>query len=189
MKENSRPARLECPGCGSSSFGAGPDGRLVCDYCQAVHEMAGPVCPECGAAYEPGTHYCPACGAGLLRECRACGAQNPLTARRCTACGQDLDVLNALFARATGETAHWLHQTREEATAVKARQEAASQARLTEMWAAEQRRREELAQARAERDRQMRILWGVVAVLFFIVAVIVIVATILNGQSPRFYLP
>jgi ribosomal protein L40E len=184
MKGNSRPARLECPGCGGFSFSAGPDGRLVCDYCQAVCALAGPVCPECGAAYEPGARYCPTCGADLVRECRACGAQNPPSARRCTACGQDLNVLDALFARATGETAHWLRQTREEATAVKAQQEAASQARLAEMWAAEQRRREELAQAQAERDRQMRILWGVAAVLFFIVAVIIIVAAVLNNLSP-----
>jgi t-SNARE complex subunit (syntaxin) len=97
--------------------------------------------------------------------------------------------LDALFARATGETAHWLRQTREEATTLKSRQEAASQARLAEMWDAEQHRREELRQARAERDRQIRIMWGIVAVLFLIVVTVVIVAAILNSRSPGFHLP
>lgn len=104
-------------------------------------------------------------------------------------CGYHLEVLDAVFARATGAPARWLRQTREEAAAIKAREEEASQKRLAEMWAIEQRRRGELAQAQAERDRQMRILWVAVAVLFFIVAAIVIIATILNGQNPGFYLP
>lgn len=93
-----------------------------------------------------------------------------------------------MFARAIGGPAYWLQQTREEAAAIKAHEEAASQARLAEMWAAEQRRLEELARAQVERDRQMRILWRAVAILFFIVVVIIVTAIVLN-QSPHPYFP
>lgn len=95
-------------------------------------------------------------------------------------------MLDAVFARATGGPAHWLRQTREEAAAIKAHEEAASQARLAEMWAAEQRRLEELAQAQAERDRQTRILWSAVVALFFTVVVIIVIAIVLN-RSPHPY--
>jgi len=97
-------------------------------------------------------------------------------------------VLDAVFARATGGPAYWLRQTRAEAAAIKAHEEEASQARLAEMWAAEQRRLAELAQAQAERDRQVRILWRAVVAFFFIVVAIIIVAALLN-QNPHPHLP
>ncbi len=156
--------RLECPGCGSFSFSVEPDGRLVCDYCQTAYTLPGQVCP-------------------------VCGAQNPSAAHQCIACGHNLGVLDAVFTRATGEPAYWLHQTRTEAAAVKAQEEAASQKRLAEMWAIERRRREELAQAQAERDRQARILWGIVVAFFFIVALVVIIVAVLTNAGPHPYLP
>lgn len=96
------------------------------------------------------------------------------------------EVLDAVFARATGGSTHWLRQTREEAAAVKAQEEAASQKRLAEMWAIEQRRREELARAQAERDRQMRILWYAAVVFFGIVVTIVIIIALLKSPHPYF---
>ncbi len=159
--EGERSDQPECPGCGSSSFSVGADGRLVCDYCQTAYALPGPVCP-------------------------VCGAQNPPAVHRCIACGHDLGMLDAVFARATGGSTHWLRQTREEAAAVKAQEEAASQKRLAEMWAIEQRRREELARAQAERDRQMRILWYAVVVFFCIVVAIVIIVALLKSPHPYF---
>jgi hypothetical protein len=76
-------------------------------------------------------------------ECSGCGSLSFSDAPQCTECGRDLGVLDAMFARATGGPAYWLRQTREEAAAIKAREEEASQARLAEMWAAEQRRLED----------------------------------------------
>ncbi|MFQ6100476.1 MAG: zinc ribbon domain-containing protein [Anaerolineae bacterium] len=190
MAKNSQPERLECPGCGSSSFTASPDGSLVCDYCHTAYVLPGRACPVCGAVYEPDARHCPACGADLVRECPACGTPNPAVARKCAACGQEMEILESLFARVTGTRAGWLREIREEAPAIKAQQEATSRARLADMWAADARRREALARAQAERDRQQRIMWNVALVVLIIVVVLIILAIVISRiQSPYFYLP
>jgi len=178
MRGDPHPARVECPGCGGSSFTRDAEGGLVCEYCRAVYIPSGPMCPTCGATYEPGVNYCPACGTDLARECRACGALNPLAARTCSACGHALDVVEELFVRATKVTADRLQELREEATAIKAQEEAASQVRLAEMWAVEARQREALARAQVERARQERMLMtaAIVVVAFIVVAVLVTLA-------------
>jgi len=175
MTGESNAGRLECPGCGSSSFNADLDGDLICDYCRSVFVLPGRSCPDCGAACGAGAQYCPTCGADLVRTCPACGARNPRTLQRCMACGHDLVTLDALFERVTGQATDWLREAREQAPAIKAQEESASQARLAEMRSADARRRETLAQARAERDRQQRI---VVAVTVFVVALVIVVALI-----------
>ena len=182
MIGESNSGRLECPGCGSPSFTTDPDGNLICDYCRSAYVLPGRVCPECGAGCDPGAHYCPTCGADLVRTCRACGALNPWSARRCMACGQDLETLDALFDRVTGQTADWLREVRERASYVKAQEELASQARLAEMRSAEVRRLEALAQAQAERDRQQHII---VATTVAVVALVVVVALVALAITMR----
>ena len=137
-------------------------------------------CPACGAAHEPDAFYCPSCGDLLVRECPACAAPNPLLARQCVTCGQRLEILDALFSRVALTNTDWLRERRQEAPSVKAEEETASQARIAEMWAIEARRREALAQARAERDRQQRIIVSVAVgvVALAIVAVLVTLALV-----------
>jgi predicted amidophosphoribosyltransferase len=145
-------------------------------------------CPFCGATYELGARHCSSCGADLVRECPACGALNALDSGRCLACGQELEILDSLFARVTGRRAEWLRQLREEAPAIKVQQEEASQARLAGMWADETRRREELARARAERDRQQRIIVGVaVGIVAIIVIAILVTLMITMSRTPGPY--
>ena len=147
-------------------------------------------CPFCGGACELDARHCPSCGADLVRECPACGALNPSVARKCQVCGQVMEILDSLFARVTGTRVDWLRQVREEAPAIKAEQEEASQARLADMWAAEERRREELARARAERDRQQRIIVGVTVAIVTIVVVAVLVALVIavsRTPGPSFH--
>jgi ribosomal protein L40E len=146
-----------------------------------IHEQT---CPFCGAVHEPGARTCPSCDADLFRECPTCGASNPVIARQCLTCGQEMEILEALFARVTGTRAEWLRQVREEAPAVKAQEEAASQARLAEMWAAEKRRREDMARVRAERDRQQRILVTVTVAVVVVVVVVILVALAIATLRP-----
>jgi t-SNARE complex subunit (syntaxin) len=101
-----------------------------------------------------------------------------------------MEILESLFARVTGTRAEWLRQVREGAPEVKAQEEAASQARLADMWAAEKRRREDLVQARAERDRQQRILVTVTVAIVVVVVVVILVAlaiVTLRAPSPCIY--
>lgn len=98
-------------------------------------------------------------------------------------------MLEALFARATGTTADWLQQQRDAAPAIKAQEEAASQTRLAKMWAAEERRREELARAQTERDRQQKIIVTItiaIVALLVIAAIIVVAITTSGAPSPHF---
>jgi len=174
IQEKSSPVRLECPSCGSASFTAGPGDSLTCAYCQSVISPDD-VCPECGFVHEANVRHCPACGASLVRECPACGAANPITAHQCQVCNQEMEIVEALFARVTRTDAKWLQQQRDEVVIVKSQEEEASQARLAAMWDDERHRREELAQARAERDRQQEtIVMIVVAIVAFIIVVALI---------------
>lgn len=143
-------------------------------------------CPVCGTAYEPGGYRCPSCGADLERECPVCGALNPPLAHECLACGQRLEILGPLFDRVTGTRTDWLNQAREEASDIKAQEEASSQARLAEMWATESSRREDMAQAQVERDRQERIIVAmtVTAVALVIVVVIITLVIVTSGPAP-----
>lgn len=192
IKEGAYAARPECPGCGSSSFTANPHGSPICDYCNAVYVPPERTCSVCGAAYDPGARRCPACGTDLLRKCPACSALNPSVVDRCLVCGQEMGILESLFDRVTRKRGDWLNYAREEAPTVKAQQEAASEARLAEMWAAERRRREALAQARAERDRQQRIIVATTVVIVAVVVVVAIVALVITmnrASGPCLYPP
>ena len=180
IQENSGSAQLECSRCGASSFTASTDGNLVCDRCHAVYAPLERVCPDCGAPYEPDDRRCASCGADLVRECLTCGALNPLTAFQCQACEQDMGILGSLFSRITGTRGDWLSHARESASTIKAQQEATSKAQLTKMWTIERRRREDLARAQAERDRQQRIIFTVLGI---IVAIIIVGTLIAMGIS------
>jgi t-SNARE complex subunit (syntaxin) len=99
-----------------------------------------------------------------------------------------MEILDSLFARVTGTRAEWLRQVREEAPSMKAQEEEASKARLADMWAAERRRREALAQSRAERDRQQRIIIAVTAaIIVLVIIVILIVLAIMTSSPPGSY--
>lgn len=159
MKETSIP-EIKCPNCGHASFTPNRDGTLICDHCQTGYAL-----PE--------------------RECPSCGALNPLQARRCLVCGQELAIVDAMFTRLTRTTSDQLRRVREGGVSAKEKEDAASEERLAEMWAEENRRRQALAQARAERDRQERVMVTVaLGVVAFVILVAIIVAIIATSGAP-----
>lgn len=180
-----RPISVECPGCGGASFSAGPTGVPICDYCQGAFTSFAGECYRCGSAFESGARLCPSCGANLVRECPACGVLNPLVAGQCLVCGQTLAAVDAMFARLTRSTPDQLRRVREAGATIKAREEAASEARLADFWAEDDRRREALASARAERTRQERVGLALVVgmgVIFLVIAVVLV--TRATGDMP-----
>ena len=184
MNKSPHLARLECSSCGGHSFTPDSKGVMICDFCQAVYVAPGNACPECGALFDPKAQYCPACGNDLVRECRSCGAPNSHSAEKCSECGQDLDLLDILFARAAQQRSDWLDEVREDASEIKAQQEAASQAQLAQMWEVERQRRKSLAEARAERDRQQRIILTVIGVVVALIVIGVLVSIVLSLSQP-----
>jgi hypothetical protein len=99
-----------------------------------------------------------------------------------------MGILGSLFERVTSTRSGWLDEVREEATELKAQQEAIADAQLAEMWEIERRRREAMAQAQAERDRQQRLILtaiGIVAALCIIAVVIALASGMLQGPSPH----
>ena len=184
-RENAHPAQLACPSCGSVALSPDSNGELVCDFCHTVYVLPDNTCSECGTAHPPNTQYCPTCGTNLMNECRMCGALNPLTSQKCTQCGQDVDMLGMLFTRTTGKRADWLQEVRQDATKIKARQQAVSETQRAEMWKIERRRREKLAEKQAERDRQQRIMFTILGVIIVLIVVgICVTLAISFTQTP-----
>lgn len=172
---------VTCSGCGSSSFIARQDSLPVCAYCGAPYTPTDPECPRCGERYDPGARRCPSCGAWLTRGCPVCGTLNPLVASQCLVCGQALSVAEAMFERLTTKTPAQLRRMREAGARVKIEERRASQSRMAEMWAADDRRREAREQAQALRARQERLIVTVAIVLVgaaVVVGIILAVAAI-----------
>lgn len=183
--ERNPSAANSCPGCGSSSFAADLKGAPVCEYCRAAYLPPTGACQGCGSAYEPDGRWCPACGVELARDCPACGALIPLATGQCLVCGQPLDVVDAMFTRLLRTTPDRLRRVRQAGATIKAQEEAASEARLAKMWAEDERRRQELAHARAERLRRERLgVALVVGVGVIVVVMAVVIASLAAGSAP-----
>jgi len=188
MAKDSAPS-IGCPGCGSTSFTADSNRLPVCEYCQVAYGAHGVECDRCGTAYKLTTRRCPTCGAALVCECPVCGTLNPLMAIKCLVCQQTLDAVDQMFARLTRSTTAQLHRTRELGADIKDLEEAASEARLAKMWAEEEERRAELAQARAERQRQERLMITIaIGVVAIIVITAIVAAIVLGGGAATFLL-
>jgi hypothetical protein len=94
-----------------------------------------------------------------------------------------------MFARLTRSTPDQLRRFRQAGATVKAKQEAASKARLAEMWAEDERRSQELVQARAERMRQERLAVALAIGLGAIVVVIAVTVAIIATHGAPVPLP
>jgi hypothetical protein len=92
-----------------------------------------------------------------------------------------------MFARLTRSTTAQLRRTRELGADIKDLEEAASEARLAKMWAAEEEMQAELARARAERQRQERLMITVaIGVAAIIVITAILAAIVLGGDAATF---
>jgi hypothetical protein len=135
--------------------------------------MTGPICPFCETVNEAGAEVCASCGRGLVRTCPACEAANWSGAEQCVNCGRALDTLDHLLGRLQEGTEGRLHRQQAEARYLKEQEEAASQRRSAYFQELEQRRQQELAEAKRKADRERQTMQAV-AIGAFVVALIVI---------------
>lgn len=167
------------------SFTANPSGVPFCDYCQVAYGPPNGECARCGTPHALGDRRCSNCDAELARECPVCGTLNPLEVRTCLVCRHGLTGIDKVFARLATGTPGQLRSARELGTQVKAKEEAASEARLAKMWAEEERRQAELVRQRTERQRRERLMiTTAIGIAAVVVVVAIIAAVIISGSSP-----
>ena len=150
---------LKCSQCGGSPLKDNGDGTISCPFCGSTFAHPERVCPRCETINEPDARLCVSCGQKLREPCVRCGALNPVNVSYCHECGASLDLLEHIAARRSVTDAERLQQMQSEATRLKEETERASQERMSKFWAQEQARLESLAKAKAEQQRQERLIW------------------------------
>ncbi len=166
---------LTCSQCGGSPLKDNGDGTISCPFCGSTFAHPERVCPRCETVNELDARLCVSCGAKLREPCVRCGALNPAKAAYCHECGARLDLLEHIAARRAVSDADRLQQLQSEATRIKEDTERASQERMSKFWAQEQTRLQSLATAKAEQQRQERLMW-ILASAAVIVVVIILAA-------------
>jgi len=178
-------ALLKCSQCGGSPLKDNGDGTLSCPFCSSTFAHPDCVCPRCETVNEPDVRLCVSCGQKLREPCVRCGALNPVNASFCHECGAGLDLLEHIAARRAVTDASRLEQMQSEATRIKEETERASQERMSKFWAQEQARLESLARAKAEQQRQERlIVLSVSAALLVVVLSIIALAVVARLRVP-----
>ncbi len=174
---------LRCTQCGASPLEDNGDGTISCPYCGSAFAHPERACPQCEAINELGALRCVSCGQVLRRPCARCGTINWIQASHCKSCGTTLDVLEHIAIRRTEDAAERLRRLQREAPALKLEAERESQARLARMWTQDRARLEALARAKAQQQRQEKILWTL-ASLAIIALLIAILASAVIGRFP-----
>ena len=140
----------------------------------------GSFCSFCYNPLPPGFEVCDHCGLSLIRTCPDCQAVNWSGAEQCVNCGRALDTLDHLMNRLQEGTEGRLSRQQAESRSFKEEEEAAAQRRSAYFMEIEQRRQQELAEAKrkADRERQIMQLFAIGAVV--VVALIMVVFVALN---------
>ena len=172
---------LKCSQCGGSPLKDNGNGTLSCPFCGSTFAHPDCVCPRCETVNEPGARLCVSCGQKLRAPCVRCGALNPVNASFCHECGAGLDLLEHIAARRAVTDAGRLEQMQSEAARLKEETERASQERMSKFWAQEQARLESLAKAKAEQQRQERLI----VLLVSAVLLVAVLAVIALAVAPR----
>jgi len=184
VESRSKLVSLNCAQCGGSPLTDDGDGTVSCPYCGSVFAHPERVCPRCETVNETDAARCISCGEKLREPCVRCGTFNWVHATHCQNCGAALDMLEHIAARHAETTAERLRRLQAEMPSIKDEAERASKERLEKMWAQERARTEKLAKAKAEQQRQERIIWTIAAVAIVLV-VIAVVALAVAGPILR----
>jgi len=171
---------LNCPQCGGQSLTDNGDGTVSCPYCGSAFAHPERVCPHCETVNEPDARRCVSCGEKLREPCVRCGTLNWVQAPYCQSCGAALDMLEYIAARRAETTEERLRRFYAEMPSVKEEAERGSQARLDRMWAKDRARIEALAKAKAEQQRQERLIWMIASAAIVMVLIAILVLALIG---------
>ena len=148
-------------------------------------------CPKCSApdleVTDNGTIDCPNCGilqTGRLNVCPACGHENSLSAENCIVCDEPLTIVCQIMIMQSDHSQPFrLKQIRSQASAIKEREERASQQRMEAFQEIDRRREQALAEAQeAQKVHQRRVstVMFIIAGLFVIFVALYITISLLR---------
>jgi hypothetical protein len=148
-------------------------------------------CPKCSTpgleVTDDGTIDCPNCGilqTGRLKLCPACGHENPFNAESCIVCDEPLTIVSQIMIMQSDHNQPFrLKQVRSQASAIKEREERASQHRMEAFQEIDRRREQALAEAQeAQKVYQRRVstVMFIIAGLFVIFVALFIAISLLR---------
>lgn len=164
---------MTCPVCGTSIELSSDVVDVTCPECETALHLRDRLCPNCGTYHSQPPSSCSTCGLGMTALCPQCGARNWTGDTVCQACSTTLDLIGRLTAQA--DTSQRLQDQMTRARAIKAKEEAASNARLARMLEEEQAEREALRRRLEAQKAQERNLLTMISVAMGILLLIVIV--------------
>ena len=148
-------------------------------------------CPNCFTpgleVTDDGTIDCPNCGilqAGRHKVCPACGHENSIHAENCIVCEEPLTIVSQVMRMHSNHSQPFrLKQVRSQASAIKEREERASQSRMEAFQEIDRRREQALAKAQeAQKAYQRRVstVMFIIAGLFVIFVALYIAISLLR---------
>jgi hypothetical protein len=174
--------QFSCPSCNSEISLEQGIGEVLCKVCGAISELRGHLCPVCLAYQQHEGTLCISCGAPLTRTCQNCFTANWSGAESCNVCGDAIDIIAIIGYKGKLATARRLNKQMDQAQAIKAAEELASNKRMTEMLAIEEARQAQIRQRMAKQKSQERklliIVFGGVALFFLFLIAYTIVSSV-----------
>jgi len=163
---------LLCSNCRGAGLDLQPDGSAACRFCGAAGQRPGLMCPNCEEANPAGAEHCAGCNATLMRACPDCRTPNWAGAERCLQCGRTLDLVEFVSAKWRSD---FREDLKKDAALLQAQEGAASQARMAQMTAQEERRQRILQEAMARQAaKQAQLLtFAMIGVAVFVVIIVV----------------
>lgn len=148
-------------------------------------------CPQCSTpgleVADDGTIDCPNCGilqASRHKVCPACGHENIFNAENCIVCGEPLTIVSQIMIMQSDHNQPFrLKQVRSQASAIKEREERASQNRMEAFQEIDRRREQVLAEAQeAQKVYQRRVstVMFIIAGLFVVFIALYITISLLR---------
>ena len=148
-------------------------------------------CPKCSTpdleVAEDGTIDCPNCGilqTDRLKVCPACGHENAFNAENCLVCEEPLTIVSQIMIMQSDHSQPFrLKQVRSQASAIKEREERASQRRMEAFQEIDRRREQAVTEAQeAQKAYQKRVstIVFIIAGLFIIFVALYITISLLR---------